>query len=203
MFTNIQFTILFLILAGTLSMRAQNYERNLIQVRSKEKIELTQGDRAPLKSDELIYLRHFQPDSTWILSGEVRFHSDTTSIPFATSSGKTKYFEKRATIRFTRGNETFELTAFRNAQYRGKPEMESSLFIPFTDRTNGNSTYEGGRYLDVSSKDVKEGKLAVDFNLCYNPYCAYSSGYNCPVPPAENRLSIEIPVGEQAFAKPH
>jgi uncharacterized protein (DUF1684 family) len=195
--------IILLIMLNVTAACAQNYLRNLIQKRSKEKIELTAGDRAPLKSDELIYLRHFQPDSTWILSGEVRFHSDTTSIPFATSSGKTKYFEKRATIRFTRGNETFELTAFRNAQYRGKPEMESSLFIPFTDRTNGNSTYEGGRYLDVSSKDVKEGKLAVDFNLCYNPYCAYSSGYNCPVPPAENRLSIEIPVGEQAFAKPH
>lgn len=203
MLTNIQFMLVGLILTCTLSLRAQNYARNLIQERSKEKIELTEGDRAPLKSDELIYVRHFQPDSTWILSGEVRFHSDTTSIQFATSSGKVKYFEKRAMLRFTRGNETFELTAYRNVQYRGKPEMESALFIPFTDRTNGNSTYEGGRYLDVSSKDIKDGKLLVDFNLCYNPYCAYSSGYNCPIPPAENRLSIEIPVGEQAFAKPH
>jgi hypothetical protein len=198
-----KYIILFLLLNAYLHSPAQNYARNINRERSTAKIELTQGDRAPLKSDDLIYVRHFQPDSTWVLDGKVRFHSDTTSIPFATSSGKTKYFEKRAIIRFSRGKETFELTAYRNIQYRGKPELESSLFIPFTDRSNGNTTYAGGRYLDISAQDIKEDKIRIDFNLCYNPYCAYSAGYNCPVPPAENRLKIEIPVGEQAFSKPH
>jgi uncharacterized protein (DUF1684 family) len=198
-----KYITLFLLLNAYLHSPAQNYARNINRERSTAKIELTQGDRAPLKSDELIYVKHFQPDSTWVLDGEVRFHSDTTSIPFATSSGKTKYFEKRAIIRFSRGKETFELTAYRNIQYRGKPELESSLFIPFTDRSNGNITYAGGRYLDISAQDIKEDKIRIDFNLCYNPYCAYRAGYNCPVPPAENRLKIEIPVGEQAFSKPH
>ena len=198
-----KYITLFLLLNAYLHSPAQNYARNINRERSTAKIELTQGDRAPLKSDELIYVKHFQPDSTWVLDGKVRFHSDTTSIPFATSSGKTKYFEKRAIIRFSRGKETFELTAYRNIQYRGKPELESSLFIPFTDRSNGNTTYAGGRYLDISAQDIKEDKIRIDFNLCYNPYCAYSAGYNCPVPPAENRLKIEIPVGEQAFSKPH
>ncbi|MFN5370800.1 MAG: DUF1684 domain-containing protein [Bacteroidia bacterium] len=198
-----KYIILFLLLNAYLHSPAQNYARNINRERSTAKIELTQGDRAPLKSDELIYVKHFQPDSTWVLDGEVRFHTDTTSIPFATSSGKTKYFEKRAIIRFSRGKETFELTAYRNIQYRNKPELEFSLFIPFTDRSNGNTTYAGGRYLDISARDIKEDKIRIDFNLCYNPYCAYSAGYNCPVPPAENRLNIEIPVGEQAFSKPH
>jgi uncharacterized protein (DUF1684 family) len=198
-----KYITLLLLLNAYLDTPAQNYARNINLERSSSKIELTQGDRAPLKSDDLIYVRHFQPDSTWVLDGEVRFHTDTTSIPFSTSSGKTKYFEKRAIIRFSRGKETFELTAYRNIQYRNKPELESSLFIPFTDRSNGNTTYAGGRYLDISARDIKEDKIRIDFNLCYNPYCAYSTGYNCPVPPAENRLNIEIPVGEQAFSKPH
>ncbi len=195
--------LLYLSLLANLQLMAQNYARNLNRERSNAKIELTQGERAPLKNEDLIYIRHFQPDSTWILDGEVIFHSDTTSIPFATSSGKIKKFEKRAIIRFTRDKESFELSAYRNIQYRGNPEMESSLFIPFTDRSNGRNTYEGGRYLDISAKEIKDGKVRVDFNLCYNPYCAYSTGFNCPVPPAENRLTIEIPVGEQAFVKPH
>ena len=195
--------LLTLSLIAHLQLLAQNYARNLNRERSNAKIELTHGDRAPLKSEDLIYIRHFVPDSTWILDGEVTFLSDTTSIPFATSSGKIKYFEKRAIIRFTRDTVTFQLSAYRNIQYRGKPEYESSLFIPFTDRSNGNKTYEGGRYIDISAKEIQDGKIRIDFNLCYNPYCAYSIGYNCPVPPAENRLSIEIPVGEQAFSKPY
>lgn len=195
--------LLYLSLLANLQLMAQNYARNLNRERSNAKIELTQGERAPLKNEDLIYIRHFQPDSTWILDGEVIFHSDTTSIPFATSSGKIKKFEKRAIIRFTRDKESFELSAYRNILYRGNPEMESSLFIPFTDRSNGRNTYEGGRYLDISAKEIKDGKVRVDFNLCYNPYCAYSTGFNCPVPPAENRLTIEIPAGEQAFVKPH
>lgn len=195
--------LLYLSLLANLQLMAQNYARNLNRERSNAKIELTQGERAPLKNEDLIYIRHFQPDSTWILDGEVIFHSDTTSIPFATSSGKIKKFEKRAIIRFTRDKESFELSAYRNIQYRGNPEMESSLFIPFTDRSNGRNTYEGGRYLDISAKEIKDRKVRVDFNLCYNPYCAYSTGFNCPVPPAENRLTIEIPAGEQAFVKPH
>jgi uncharacterized protein (DUF1684 family) len=196
--------LLFLITAlHTTSISAQNYAENLMMERSRAKIALTEGNRAPLKSDELIYIRHFQPDSTWLIQGLVEFIGDTTSIPFQTSSGKIKYFEKRALIRFQRGNEEFRLTAYRNVKDRGNSESEASLFIPFTDRSNGDSTYEGGRYINASANDIKEGKLLVDFNRCYNPYCAYSSGFNCPVPPAENRLSIAIPVGEQAFAKPH
>jgi uncharacterized protein (DUF1684 family) len=196
--------LLFLITAlHTTSISAQNYAENLMMERSRAKIALTEGNRAPLKSDELIYIRHFQPDSTWLIQGLVEFIGDTTSIPFQTSSGKIKYFEKRALIRFQRGNEEFRLTAYRNVKDRGNSESEASLFIPFTDRSNGDSTYEGGRYINASANDIKEGKLLVDFNRCYNPYCAYSSGFNCPVPPAENRLSIAIPVGEQSFAKPH
>jgi uncharacterized protein (DUF1684 family) len=195
------FIFLYSFLAS--SSFAQNYAQSLIKERSNEKIALTEGNRAPLKSDELIYIRHFQPDSTWIIEGIVEYIADTTSIPFQTSSGKIKYFEKRALIRFQKGSEEFRLTAYRNVKDRGNAEREASLFIPFTDRSNGNTTYEGGRYLDVSANDIKAGKLLVDFNRCYNPYCAYSTGFNCPVPPAENRLSIEIPVGEQAFAKPH
>jgi len=196
--------LLYLITAlPTTSTSAQNYTENLMMERSRAKIALTEGNRAPLKSDELIYIRHFQPDSTWLIQGLVELIGDTTSIPFQTSSGKIKYFEKRALIRFQRGNEEFRLTAYRNVKDRGNPESEASLFIPFTDRSNGDSTYEGGRYINASANDIKEGKLLVDFNRCYNPYCAYSSGFNCPVPPAENRLSIAIPVGAKSFAKPH
>ncbi len=71
------------------------------------------------------------------------------------------------------------------------------LFLPFGDATNGRETYGGGRYLEVYP--VENGKYQVDFNLAYNPYCAYSDAWSCPIPPAENRLSVKIEAGEKKY----
>ncbi len=79
-----------------------------------------------------------------------------------------------------------------------KEGNENYLFIPFTDDTNGDQTYGGGRYIDC----VKPGENAphgnqieIDFNLAYNPYCAYNDSYFCPIPPKENALPLKVVAG--------
>jgi hypothetical protein len=69
-----------------------------------------------------------------------------------------------------------------------------SLQIFFRDRSSGRETYELGRYLDI--EPFEEGRYVVDFNRAYNPACAFSPHYNCPVPPPENRLGVAIRAGE-------
>ena len=71
------------------------------------------------------------------------------------------------------------------------------LFLPFTDPTNGVTTYGGGRYLDLMIPATKVVQL--DFNKAYNPYCAYSGNYSCPIPPEENHLEIEIKAGVKKY----
>jgi uncharacterized protein (DUF1684 family) len=71
---------------------------------------------------------------------------------------------------------------------------EDSLQIFFKDRTSGRESYHLGRYLDLDALD--DGGYLVDFNRAYNPACAFSAHYNCPVPPPENRLSVAIRAGE-------
>ena len=67
------------------------------------------------------------------------------------------------------------------------------ISLPFTDLTNGNETYSGGRYIDL---EIPEGNtIRIDFNKSYNPYCAYTEGYSCPIPPAENNLGYTITAG--------
>src|SRR5262249_59034997 len=77
------------------------------------------------------------------------------------------------------------------------------VFVPFRDTTNGDTTYGGGRYLldTIKHADLGQvgGRLVIDFNYAYNPSCAYNSRRGCPLAPAENRLPIPIPAGEQAF----
>jgi len=69
--------------------------------------------------------------------------------------------------------------------------------VPFTDKTSGNESYGGGRYLVL---DIPEGnQLNVDFNMAYNPFCVYNPEHSCPIPPSENDLPVKIPVGEMMY----
>jgi len=74
----------------------------------------------------------------------------------------------------------------------GVGEKDFSLF--FTDATTGKESYSVGRYLDAQLRP--DGRYVLDFNLCYDPACAYSEHYNCPIPPATNRLTVAIRAGQ-------
>ena len=88
--------------------------------------------------------------------------------------------------------------------YQGKELMKSKiyknyLFLPFTDKTNGTTTYSGGRYMDL--RIPKGNTIELDFNKAYNPYCAYNGKFSCPIVPKENHLDIAIDGGVKAFKK--
>jgi uncharacterized protein len=72
-----------------------------------------------------------------------------------------------------------------------------NFFLAFADLTSGTETYGGGRYINLRQDGKKS--ITIDFNLAYNPYCAYNPDFACPLPPKENILPIEIPVGEKDY----
>ena len=75
-------------------------------------------------------------------------------------------------------------------------EYKEHLFVPFRDATSGKTSYGGGRYLDINIP--KDGNVVLNFNLAYNPYCAYTNGWYCSIPPAENTLKVEVKAGLMA-----
>ncbi len=91
-----------------------------------------------------------------------------------------------------------ELTLFWLTGYGG------GVFLPFRDGTSGRETYGAGRYLldTIKSADLgqMEGRTVLDFNFAYNPSCAYSPRYVCPLAPAMNRLPIPVRAGEKTPA---
>src|SRR3954468_8762836 len=111
-------------------------------------------------------------------------------IDFSTTDGKTKQFERIGGIDFTVDEQPARLRVYRDVQRGG-------LFVPFRDATTGDETYEVGRYLEPQERP--DGTLDVDFNYAYNPFCAYGSGWSCPIPPEENHLKVAIRGGERAF----
>ena len=74
---------------------------------------------------------------------------------------------------------------------------EEKLFLAFGDETSAIDTYGAGRYLDVTHSGGNA--ITLDFNLSYNPYCAYSDEFSCPLPPRENLLSVAIEAGEKTY----
>lgn len=107
-------------------------------------------------------------------------------------------------IHFSINDTAVTLNIYQSQDLMTTKEYKEHLFIPFTDATTGEETYESGRYIDLEIKDITNENVLIDFNKAYNPYCAYVNGkYNCPIPPAENRLIVAIRAGERSFGKHH
>lgn len=103
-------------------------------------------------------------------------------------------------VTFTLTGKEFRLPVYQSKDLMQTAEYSDYLFFPFSDETNGKETYGGGRYIDL--RIPKEGdSLIIDFNMAYNPYCAYSGRFSCPIVPAENMIDIEIPAGVMYVAR--
>jgi len=97
-------------------------------------------------------------------------------------------------VTFTLDEKDFRLPVYQSKNLMKTEEYADYLFFPFTDESNGKQTYTGGRYIDL--RIPKEGdNLIIDFNMAYNPLCAYSPRYSCPIVPAENQMDVVVPVG--------
>ncbi|HHS96145.1 MAG TPA: DUF1684 domain-containing protein, partial [Phaeodactylibacter sp.] len=130
-----------------------------------------------------------------------RFEATPNAKPFemATYSGNVKTYIQYGILHFEIDGKKHQLSIYRSPMLMRIEAYANHLFAPFKDATNGVTTYGGGRYIDLEIGHIKDNKVVLDFNKCYNPWCAYSSGYNCPVPPRENHLSIAIEAGEKNY----
>jgi uncharacterized protein (DUF1684 family) len=127
--------------------------------------------------------------------------TDTAGFIMKTSGEKRSKYLRYGLLHFSIDKKPFTLTIYQNEKLMTDPVYKDYLFVPFTDLTSGKESYGGGRYLDFFMNDIKNNSLEIDFNKAYNPYCAYATGFNCPIPPVENDLPVSIKAGEKNFAK--
>ena len=118
-----------------------------------------------------------------------------------TSTDRVPVYTDIGTLQFRLNGRKCRLHVYRNVELVRQEAYRDHLFVPFTDLTNGSGSYGGGRYLDL--KGPLEERVVLDFNRAYNPYCAYSDRFSCPVPPRENHLQVEVTAGAMAFGKDH
>jgi uncharacterized protein (DUF1684 family) len=149
------------------------------------------------------YFRFFPVNSLYNVN--CRFEKITDSIGFSmkTSANTLKHYFRYGKLNFTIAGNDYHLFVYQSKDLMKTEEYKDYLFVPFTDLTTGDESYGSGRYLEFRIPDIKNNTLQLDFNKAYNPYCTYSPGYKCPIPPRENALTVAIKAGEMNFAKPH
>jgi uncharacterized protein (DUF1684 family) len=146
---------------------------------------------------EFAALPYFDYDPAWRLQGSVLPHDEGEVRQVDLGEDGLITYRAIGAARFDAPHGTAELQLYWVEGYGG------GLFMPFLDRTNGISTYGGGRYLldGIKGADLgtDEDQLILDFNFAYNPSCVYNERWVCPLPDPVNRLPFEVPVGEKDF----
>ena len=110
-----------------------------------------------------------------------------------TSGSITKKYVKFGEVQFTLMEKQYKLNVYQSIDLASQRKFRNYLFIPFRDATSGKETYGGGRYIDLTIPQTDT--ITLNFNLAYQPYCAYTEGYNCPIPPRENYLPVMVDAG--------
>jgi len=139
-------------------------------------------------------LRYFRPDGAYRVTAQLMRAAVLAPLPLALTGGSADAYARWGTAEFELGGQPQKLVLL---QKQGLGTNPQELFLPFTDPTNGQQTYGGGRYLDLPVPAPKATEITLDFNAAYSPFCAYNHDYSCPKPPADNRLTVPVPAGEQ------
>ncbi len=191
--------LLFLPWLNVQVLYAQSSREAIAAYRKKQLEEITGGPGSPLRPEDTTGISFFDADEKYLVQARVELLKGEKPFRMPTYAGTTKEFIRYARLHFEISGVKQTLTVFKNLGIPGAlATLSQTLFIPFKDKTNGRQTYGGGRYLDLVIPKG-ENEILLDFNKAYNPYCAYSEGYQCPVPPRENHLSAGLPAGEKKY----
>lgn len=133
-------------------------------------------------------LKYFPENESLRMEVVAELLNDDQPLSMQTTTGGVQVYFRHARFKFAVDGQETELTIYRG---------EHGYFLPFVDSLMGTETYPAGRYLEP--EELPGNRFWVDFNLAYNPYCAYNDVWSCPITPAENRVRVPIRAGEKLF----
>jgi uncharacterized protein (DUF1684 family) len=137
-------------------------------------------------------LAFFDANYNLITDASILWLPNIRYVDMKHTGGEFRPYMLVAEVSFELNGKSYSLQAYQNEQMR----LNRKLFIPFSDASNGKTTYGGGRYLDVPYAP-QSTKCKVDFNYAYAPVCAHIHNYSCPIVPAQNQINTEINAGEK------
>jgi uncharacterized protein (DUF1684 family) len=181
--------------SGPENLKVSTYADSLNLWRKKNDKELKNESNTPLeqaKVESFTGLKYFAPNESWNIHTKYVKIDTGKVFNMPTTTERMIPMVKDGLIEFVRNGDSIKLYTYSYIEH-----PEEDLFVPFLDLTNGDITYGGGRYININ-RPINDS-IWIDFNMAYNPYCAYNHAYSCPVPPLENSLNIEVKAGEKVL----
>jgi len=185
--------------ADTAAAEAE-YERwldEIKQMRADKDEFFTEHPQSPIQPemrDDFEGLAYFDPKPEFRVPTRVRVYGNPEPIELEVTAGQPIRYLQRFIFEFELRDERQQL-----AGYQQEDEDTDTIFIPFRDKTTGQQSYYQGRYMETEPEEelTNGDTVTLDFNLAYNPFCAYSETFACPLPPEENWLDVAVPAGER------
>ncbi len=172
----------------------EEYIARIDTVRAEKDVFFKYNSESPFanNTDSFKGLNYYQPDSDYKVNARLTLSDKKEVITLGTNDSLTKAYKNFGIAEFELGGKTNHLLILEMYE-----PLDGKLFLAFADQTSAEDTYGAGRYLDVEYSG--DNFIILDFNLAYNPYCAYAEGFSCPFPPPDNLLETPIKAGEKIY----
>ncbi len=140
-------------------------------------------------------LNYFDVDPSFVFKNKMVFYDDKKEIPVFGTQGEERSALRIGYIPFIKDGKDYKVNVYANM---GK---DSVIYysIWFTDKTTDKETYGVGRYLEFQFDPNPDHVYTIDFNLAFNPYCAYSPNYSCAIPTQDDYIDLKITAGEKKY----
>ena len=190
--------LVFILVVSCEEKEAANYTETIKKHQYELNLLYNDQTQSPLKPEDLknfSKLDFFPIDSTYRVKAIFKPLTAGKVVSIPTNTERISLYLEYALLQFSLNGIQEELTVYKS-QELGEGNY---LFLPFTDPTNGIESYGAGRYIDLRFMEPIEQEIWLDFNLSYNPYCAYNEDFSCPIPPANNNLNNPINAGVKKY----
>lgn len=196
--------VLILVLIFTTQVFAQENKtiKEVEKFQQKLNQEFASKETSPLHKDDLKKFKSldfFPIDTNMRVVAKLKLFKNSKPFTMQTTTDRLPVYKIYATATFELQGKTYVLHIYQNQKLILTADYKDYLFLPFTDDSNGDTTYGGGRYIDLQVPTSNTDTIVIDFNKAYNPFCAYNHKYSCPIPPPVNHLNTKILAGVKAF----
>lgn len=186
---------------GPVNAQNLSYIEEIQAYRKEQNAEFLNPSKSPLTAQERKEFKghdFFPIDEDYRVQARFEPTPDSKPFPLNTSKGTTQLYKRIGILHFELKGKPYTLEAYLQIQRFTIPGQKTYVFLPLIDATTGESTYDAGRYLHYEG--IPEGTdWVIDFNKLYNPYCAYSDKYECPMVPEPNHLPIAVEAGVKGY----
>lgn len=174
------------------------YEKSIEKIREEKNEYMKNADTSPFNAKtkvEFHPLNYYEPDSSFVFESKLYKYETPDSVTIYGTKGEPRQSIRYGYLEITRGDKNIKVNVYKNILKSGGEYYS----IWFTDKTTNETTYGVGRYIDFELNNDPDYVYTIDFNLAYNPYCAYSSEYSCAIPTKEDYLDFAVEAGEKKF----